>query len=141
MATSKSMSPSGTRIIMLMPRESCSFYRSLPHPCKHLLTPLKGQAWSCNWECCHRHSVLKDLGSMEELRPIRMLDEEAGPRELGLALSLPFSFLSRTRTCQNRDDKEAPLKGTQEQGGPPQEQLPYQAQLGYLVARSRGGSS
>lgn len=68
---------------------------------------------------------------MDELLPIRTLDEDVGPRELCLAPSLPFSFLSRSRTWQSRQDGEGQPR---EEGGPPNSCSHSRPRVGYLMA-------
>lgn len=90
-----------------MPRKFCPFYRSPPDACKHFL-PCRGvgkpEAAAGNATTGTLSSSM--CGSTDELLPIRMLDEDVSPRELVLAPSLSFSFLSRATTWQSRQDGE-----------------------------------
>lgn len=70
-------------------------------------------------------TVPQDLGSMDKLLLVRMLDEDVGTKELGLDPSPPFSFLP---------DLEP---GTAEPGTrrAPKELLPNQAKAGVSDGR------
>ena len=134
MATSEPRSPLDTRIQPSCPGRTAHFTDVFLTPTNIYWPCLGARPGAAARNAATGTPYSRIWGSMDELLPIRMLDEEVGPRELCLAPSLPFSFLSRSRTWQSRQDGE----GQPREGGPPNSCSHSKPRVGYLMARAVG---